>query len=218
MPCGRESRPGCVSALRVGHGVPRRLAVSSRLKNGQPPAVLLLRKPQVGAPWPAHVLQPLESGCPDSSFPAAPPSVPLPQRACCVCACHQPALSASDRTLSLSCQRACVAGFSVCVSCNRPALVLFSELLYIGTKVFPRRVLQESERPWMLLALLHPASPAPVQLLRHACTPQKHARPRVRVHQHALGTAHRPACSAPAPPRQPRRQPAPGQRALAHCV
>jgi hypothetical protein len=146
MPCGRESRPGCVSALRVGHGVPRRLAVSSRLKNGQPPAVLLLRKPQVGAPWPANVLQPLESGCPDVSFPSR-SSERAPASACLLCVRLPSACSVclgSDPQPQLPACMCCGFLRPVCVSCNRPALVLPSALLYIGTEVFPRCVLQET--------------------------------------------------------------------------
>ncbi len=146
MPCGRESRPGCVSALRVGHGVPRRLAVSSRLKNGQPPAVLLLRKPQVGAPWPANVLQPLESGCLDVSFPSR-SSERAPASACLLCVRLPSACSVclgSDPQPQLPACMCCGFLRPVCVSCNRPALVLPSALLYIGTEVFPRCVLQET--------------------------------------------------------------------------
>ncbi len=161
MPCGRESRPGCVSALRVGHGVPRRLAVSSRLKNGQPPAVLLLRKPQVGAPWPANVLQPLESGCPDSSFPSR-SSERAPASACLLCVRLPSACSVclgSDPQPQLPACMCCGFLRPVCVSCNRPALVLPSALLYIGTEVFPWHVCYKRASNWMLLALLHPTAP-----------------------------------------------------------
>ena len=108
--------------------------------------------------------------------PAALPSVPLPQRACCVCACHQPALSASDRTpaSAASVHVLRVSQTSVCLTqpactCSSLGVALHRDHSFPSACVCYKRACD-----WLLLAALHPDSPAPVQL-RHACTPKSTA-------------------------------------------